>query len=94
MALKPAPKAILILAVVSAAGYAFTKFMPTTSSAASAEAVPTTVVAPPAPEQVQSAAVAPAAPAPVAAAPVAQEEPRPHVTSGDAGLSAVLGAGR
>ena len=92
MALKPVPKAILIIAVVSAAGYAFTKFMPK-APVDNATSAPATVVTPPTQDQVDSAAVT----APTPSAPTmtpATEAPRPNVTTGDAGLSAVIGAGR
>lgn len=92
MALKPVPKAILIIAIVSAAGYAFTKFMPKSAPAPEVAAPAPTVVVPPTQAQVDTASEQAAAPAP--APTPAPETPRSNVTSGDAGLSAVLGAGR
>lgn len=92
MALKPAPKAILIAAVVGAAAFAGMKFLPKQAPASTAPEVaapaPTTV-APPTPEQVE-AAKQPEVTAPAPADPT----PRSNVSTGDAGLSAVLGAGR
>ena len=94
MALKPVPKAILIIAVVSGIGYASMKFMPKSAPAAPEVAAPApTVVAPPTQAQVDSAGQAAQAAATPAPTP-APETPRPNVSSGDAGLSAVLGAGR
>ena len=93
MALKPVPKAIIIIAIVSAAGYAFTKFMPKSENTVPDVATPApTVVTPPTQTQVETASepAVSQAPQPVPAT----ETPRTSVTSGDAGLSAVLGAGR
>lgn len=92
MALKPVPKAILIVAVVSAAGYAFTKFMPKAPVVASEPTPVPTAVTPPSQDQINSAAQT-QAPVPTELAP-ATDTPRPNVTTGDAGLSAVIGAGR
>lgn len=94
MALKPAPKAILIAAVVGAAAFAGMKFLPKQAPASTAPEVaapaPTTV-APLTPEQVEAAKQPEVtAPAPAPADPT----PRSNVSTGDAGLSAVLGAGR
>lgn len=95
MALKPVPKAILIIAVVSAAGYTFTKFMPKAPADSATTAPAATVVTPPTQDQVNSAAVTETASTP-SAPPMtpATDAPRPNVTTGDAGLSAVIGAGR
>lgn len=93
MALKPIPKAILIVAVVAAAGYAFTKLeLPKKAPAAPEVAAPApTQVVPPTQEQVDAAQ----APAPQPTQPAPEPAtPRPNVSSGDAGLNAVLGAGR
>lgn len=93
MALKPVPKAILIIAVVSAVGYAFTKFMPETPAVSATPAPVPTVVIPPTQDQVTSAAETAPTPSTPPMTPVT-DNPRPNVTSGDAGLSAVIGAGR
>lgn len=87
MALKPIPKAILIIAICGTTGYAL-KFMPKSAPAPEVVAPAPTVVAPPTTAQVDTASEQAAAPTP------APETPRSNVTSGDAGLSAVLGAGR
>lgn len=87
MALKPIPKAILIIAICGMTGYAL-KFMPKSAPAPEVVAPAPTVVVPPTTAQVDTANEQVAAPTP------ASETPRSNVTSGDAGLSAVLGAGR
>ena len=98
MALKPVPKAILIMAAVSIAAFAGMKFIPEPMPAAQETTATDTVqVAPPAQAQVE-AATAPApqsddAPVPAVITP-AEQTSRDNVSSGDAGLSAVLGAGR
>lgn len=94
MALKPVPKAILIIAVVSAAGYAFTKFMPTAPVAVGEPTPVPTTVTPPSQDQINSAAVQTPAPTAPSTLTPAADTPRPNVTTGDAGLSAVIGAGR
>lgn len=89
MKLKPLPKAILILAVVAGVGFAANTMLKNKAAEPTADAVaaPTvTTVTPPAPN-------ATPAPAPVAEAP-APQEPTRNVSTGDAGLSAVLGAGK
>lgn len=97
MALKPLPKAILIALVVVAVGYGLTKVLPDQKQAQVQQAETPTVVAPPAQEQVQTAqqpeASAEAQPQP-AITPSTNEPTKHNVTNGDAGLNAVLGAGR
>lgn len=102
MALKPLPKAIMIAAVVGVVAFAGTKFLPDSKPEAPAPVVAApTVVTPPTQAQVEAAATAGASDTvapqervdsqPLAPAP---EAPKHNVTSGDAGLNAVLGAGR
>jgi hypothetical protein len=96
MALKPVPKAILIAAVVGAAAFAGMKLLPKqapTPVAPEVAAPAPTTVAPPTHEQVE-AAKQPEVTAPAPAPAPADPTPRSNVSTGDAGLSAVLGAGR
>lgn len=90
MALKPLPKLLIIAAVVGAVGYGLTKFLPKPSDQPKVE--PTVTIAPPAPvvvaPPVQTTVVEPKVEAPAPSA------PSTNVTSGDAGLNAVLGAGK
>lgn len=97
MALKPLPKLIIIAAVVGGAGYAGLKFLPDAKKEAApvAEAPAATPAPAPAATPVvnppQAVAEQAAAPTPAPA----QEAPKQLNTSnGDAGLAAVLGAGK
>lgn len=98
MALKPVPKAILIMAAVSIAAFAGMKFIPEPTPADQVTTATDTIqVVPPTQAQVEAAA-APApqsedVPVPAVIAP-AEQTSRDNVSNGDAGLSAVLGAGR
>ena len=100
MALKPIPKAILIVAVVAGAGYSAMKFLPDskpapTTPTTEAPTPATTVVTPP---TTQEQAEAKAPPTPIAEAPTPAQAPADdglRATGGhDAGLDAVLKAGK
>ena len=93
MAMKPVPKAILIALAVGGLTFGDIKFLPKDEPAPVVPVVEAIVVAPPTEAQVQ-AAQAPSETVAPQERPLDTEAPRPNVSTGDAGLSAVLGAGR
>lgn len=100
MALKPIPKALLIVVVVAAAGYGLTKVnFKQEQAAAAPQAEAPTVVTPPTQAQVEAAqaevprTIPEQERPPLAAAP-AENAPTPQQDHDDAGLKAVLGIGK
>ena len=103
MKLKPLPKLILIVAVVAAAGFGISTALKSQKPAVDPNAAPApavTVVAPPTNNPATTPAASPSTPAPVAAAPAPApapvEQPSGLKPAGgqDAGLDAVLRAGK
>lgn len=97
MALKPLPKLIIILAIAGGGAFAFTKFWPKSApqtASTETQAPAPTVVSPPSPQAQAPAPVTAPVETPQPIQPVAETPKTKNVTSGDAGLNAVLGAGR